>query len=404
MRQPGNNNRRSGDAMRGGAEQGQTVLQMRDPYSVLGVKRDAGADEIKAAWRSIAKSAHPDSNRDDPTATRRFAEIGEAYDLLRDPQKRQRYDQARQRAEKKADEQTIMQQRNAAREAAARARAAREQAEKVMEELARNNARKPAADAGQTEEKPGNAADSNNPHDSMFERIFGQKPSPSYKAETASGTTGAATGETPIETPASDEATARGSVLKFAASDLIASFVRRIRGTPPPPEKLPDIMMDAPVTIENLIRQDRISVTTGDGREVRFNIEPGMTDGHVVTLRGQGLRVQGLPRGDLLLTLALREDPAVTVRGFDIHTWVAVSLEDAVLGCETEIATPRGPEKVTVPPWSGSDRTIRIEGKGLANADGGTGDLVVEIRIVLHEKPDEKVTDLMRHMRQGLYL
>lgn len=75
---------------------------MRDPYSILGVKRDARHEEIKAAWRTKAKTVHPDANRDDPDASARFAEIGQAYDLLKDPKKRDLYDQARKAAEKKA--------------------------------------------------------------------------------------------------------------------------------------------------------------------------------------------------------------------------------------------------------------------------------------------------------------
>src|ERR1700754_3278165 len=108
---------------------------MRDPYKVLGVKQDAGADEIKAAWRNLAKAVHPDHNIGDPTATERFAEIGRAYETLKDPQKRSRYDQVARMAEAKGQskEQTIMQQRQAAREAAERAKAARANAEKILE-------------------------------------------------------------------------------------------------------------------------------------------------------------------------------------------------------------------------------------------------------------------------------
>ena len=62
------------------------MSSMRDFYSILGVKRDAGADEIKAAWRTKAKSVHPDQNRDDPLANNRFAEIGRAYFALMDKQ------------------------------------------------------------------------------------------------------------------------------------------------------------------------------------------------------------------------------------------------------------------------------------------------------------------------------
>ena len=72
---------------------------MRDPYSVLGVRRNAQPDEIKAAWRNIAKAVHPDQNRDDPLATARFAEIGRAYEVLKNPKLRNRYDHARREAE-----------------------------------------------------------------------------------------------------------------------------------------------------------------------------------------------------------------------------------------------------------------------------------------------------------------
>ena len=67
---------------------------MRDPYSVLGVQRNADADEIKAAWRSKAKSVHPDHNQSDPGASSRFAEVGRAYEVLKDPERRKRYDRA----------------------------------------------------------------------------------------------------------------------------------------------------------------------------------------------------------------------------------------------------------------------------------------------------------------------
>ena len=122
---------------------------MRDFYSILGVKRDAGADEIKSAWRTKAKSVHPDQNRDDPHAHNRFAEIGRAYEVLKDPAKRSRYDQQRMKVEALEREQTIMQQRNAAREAAEKAKQARANAERVLEELARAEAEKAKADAAQ---------------------------------------------------------------------------------------------------------------------------------------------------------------------------------------------------------------------------------------------------------------
>lgn len=378
---------------------------MRDPYSVLGVKRDAPADEIKAAWRSKAKSIHPDQNRDDPNASQRFAEVGQAYDVLKDPKKRDRYDQARKVAAQKHREQTIMQQREAAREAAERAKAA----EKLMEELAKAEARKPQAAASG---KPADATATEAPED-MLERIFGaqarqQQAKTSASDSNTSGTTGTSgSGTTSDEAQAYSETDGSGDKTPAAiaaAGSFITSLFKRLTGTNQVIEKAPDITAEATVTVSDFLEKKSVSLTLSDEREVRFQIEPGMTDGHVVRLKGQGLKIPGMQRGDLTITLLAARSDNFRINGYDIHTPLSVSLQDAVLGCETTLQAPEGEISVTVPAWSGSDQTIRIPGKGLLDDKGERGDLVMEIRIVLLEKPDEKVTDLMRHMRQGLYL
>ena len=180
--------------------------------------------------------------------------------------------------------------------------------------------------------------------------------------------------------------------------------MRRFRAPQPTPEKAPDITAEATVTVADLLEKKWITISLADEREVRFQLEPGMTDGHVVRLKGQGLKLPNIARGDLAVTLLTDREDAFSLRGFDIHTTLPISLSDAVLGCETKVKTPLGEENITIPAWSGSDRVLRLAGKGLADGKGGSGDLVVELRIVLLEKPDEKVTDLMRHMREGLYL
>ena len=66
---------------------------MADPYSILGVARNAGEKDIKSAYRKLAKELHPDRNKDNPKAAERFSEVTRAYDLLSDKDKRSRYDQ-----------------------------------------------------------------------------------------------------------------------------------------------------------------------------------------------------------------------------------------------------------------------------------------------------------------------
>lgn len=424
------------------------MSSMRDFYSILGVKRDAGADEIKAAWRTKAKTVHPDQNRDDPQAHNRFAEIGRAYEVLKDPAKRSRYDQQRMKVEALEREQTIMQQRQAAREAAEKAKQAKANAERVLEELARAEAEKAKADAAQAAQ----AAKAKAAKDQAAEtKTKAQAGASSDSAETtaASGAEKAAAGG--ASAGASQGATAsvggtasgteetvsrifgdspeaaaaaenlrreqeaadlsEGLPLKPAASPLLApielfsSLVRRLRGAPPPmPEKAPDIFAEAVVALTDLLDQKSVPITLNDGREVRVPLE-GVTDGHVVRLKNQGLKFQGLQRGDVAVTIKVAKAERFLVDQFDIRTVLPITLENAVLGCESQVEGPDGTMvSVTVPAWSNSDQVIRIDELGLPNGEGGRGALVVELRVMLWEKPDEKVTDLMRLMREGLYI
>ena len=408
---------------------GHRRITMRDPYKVLGVQKDAGADEIKAAWRHMAKAVHPDHNQGDPNATARFAEIGRAYETLKDPKKRSLFDTAARMAEAKmGGGETIMQQRQAAREAAARAKAAQENAERVMEELARANAQKAAKAAAEeaAKQKASNTAGAESAEE-VVDRIFGTQ------TKAAGGTAGnagqaqsqaqgqaqaqaqakakpaeAETAKSETEAPKTDadaiDPTAAASAGILQPFSILNALVRRFTGTAPAPEKAPDQFAQATVTIDDLMKGSRIIVPLGEGQEASFTLSPGTTEGQQIRLKGQGLKLPNMQRGDAVIGVHIAADHRFTVHGFDLHTVLPVTIENAVLGTETEIEGPGGRLKVTVPAWSGSDKTIRIEGQGLPDGNSGRGDLVVELRIMLWEKPDDKVTDLMRSMREGLFL
>ncbi|MBY3039937.1 J domain-containing protein [Rhizobium laguerreae] len=390
---------------------------MRDPYKILGVKRDAAADEIKAAWRNMAKSAHPDHNQDDPTATARFAEIGRAYETLKDPRKRSLFDNALRMAEAKKHEQTIMQQRQAAREAAVRAKAAQANAERVMEELARA-AQKAAADGTRQQAGATEAADE------MVDRIFGAQARAAgggqaqgraqqtqyQQAQNAQGETGRRMDgdATDAEVKGDEEA---GETGQNAAANLslplsiLTNLVRRFTGAKDTGlEKAPDEVTTATVTIDDVLKSGWITASLPEGREIGFALPAGTTDGHEIRLKGQGFKLPGMQRGDAVINVRIAADPRFTVDGFDLHAVLPLSIENAVLGTEARIEGPSGPLNVTIPAWSGSDKTIRIPGQGLPREESGRGDLVVELRIILWEKPDDKITDLMRSMREGLFL
>ena len=341
---------------------------MRDPYSVLGVKRNAGQEEIKAAWRSLAKAVHPDQNHDDPLATVRFTEAGRAYDLLRDPDRRSRYDRQQREAEFARMEQ--MRRREAERKAKAEApRMSGEDAEEMIARIFGVDSRGQKAEA---------------------------KPQPRAQAQAQPQEA-----RKPAEEPASDEAApARADA---PAPTLISAILRRIRGSRAKAEKAPDLVADVTVTVEDILNRVRPVIETPEGQTIRVPIGAGTTDGQVIRLKEAGHRIENLRRGDAIITVRVAPG-RFRIDGFDLKVDLPVTIENAVLGCETTIEGPLGPLPVTVPAWSGSDRTIRIEGEGLVRENGERGDLVAEIRLLLWEKPDEKMIDLMRASREGLYL
>ena len=407
---------------------------MRDPYKTLGVRQDADVDEIKAAWRTMAKAVHPDHNRDDPTATARFAEIGRAYETLKDPKKRSRYDQVTNMSSSaKGNGPTIMQQRQAAREAEERAKVARANAERVMEELARAAAQKAqkaasaaasasaaaaAKASSSTAQAPpsgtasaADAAAAPETAEDMVERIFGARAAASPGEKPASAQQASEPAEAEVVDAGPDGAepavatSAIAAIIGLPPFAILTSFVRRITGiAPPAQEKAPEIAAEARITLDDIISNRWITVPLADGKEVRFQAAGDMGDGYVVRLKGQGLKLQGMLRGDVAVTVHLEPHERFAVKGSDLHTPLPVTIENAVLGWETSIEGPRGPVVVNVPAWSGSDHTIRITGEGLPDETGGKGDLVVELRLMLWEKPDHKMTDLMRSMKDGLFL
>jgi DnaJ-class molecular chaperone len=348
---------------------------MRDPYSVLGVKRNAGQDEIKAAWRSVAKAVHPDQNHDDPNATVRFTEAGRAYDLLRDPDKRSRYDRHQREAELRRMEQMRRQQAERKVQTEAPQRVVDEGAEDMIARIFGVDSRGQPAEA-----KPDS------------------RPQP--QAQQPNAATAPDTRKTTGETAPDETASARAAA---PAAAIISAIIRRIRGSRAKVEKAPDLVADVTVTVEDILNRVRPTLETPDGQTLRVPIGAGSTDGQVIRLREAGHRLENLKRGDAIVTVRVAPG-RFRVDGFDLKVDLPITIENAVLGCETTIEGPLGPLAVSVPAWSGSDQTITIAGEGLVKENGERGDLIAEIRLLLWEKPDAKMIDLMRSLREGLYL
>jgi DnaJ-class molecular chaperone len=138
-------------------------------------------------------------------------------------------------------------------------------------------------------------------------------------------------------------------------------------------------------------------VTLGDGETIDITIPPGTRDGQVLRLRRKGRPgLGGGPPGDALIEIAVRPHPLFTRRGDDIHVELPVALADAVLGGKTTAPTPSGPVSLTIPKWSNTGTVLRLKGKGVPRPGGGRGDEYVTLKIMLPDRPDPELEQLIR--------
>jgi DnaJ-class molecular chaperone len=277
---------------------------MEDPYAILGVQRGDTAETIRTAYRKLAKKHHPDVNPGKPEAADRFKAIASAYDLLSDPDKRQKFDRGEI-------------------DAAGQETAAQREREFYRGEAGRSQQRSRSSSGSQ---RRYGAAAGFDPED--LEGLFGQF----------------------------------GDAFDFGG--------RR-------PRKGRDASYGLTVAFLDAARGATRRIVLPDGRTLDVVIPPGMEDGHVLRLRGQGEPgLDGEPAGDALVEITVAPDKRFRREGDDIVLTLPVTLKEAVLGAAIEVPTVKGNVRVSIPPGSGDGTRLRLRGRGF-----GTGHQFVELRV-----------------------
>jgi curved DNA-binding protein len=319
------------------------MAQPRDYYDVLGVSRTASQQEIQRAYRKLARTYHPDVNKD-PSAEDRFKEISQAYDVLSDPDTRKRYDafgpDFRQVPEG-VDPQTW-----------ARARA--------------------GAGAGRAGAGRGGSG-----------RRAGPGPGPGDEGVWVSTGGGE---EVDLEDLFGDLFGGRGGRTRQGWGP--------IRGA--------DQEAELVLSVEEAYRGGRRTITLSgpDGsRTFEVNIPAGVTDGQRIRLSGQGGQgTEGAAAGDLYLVVRIAPHPRYRVEGRDIYVDLPLTPWEAALGASIAIDTPGGEAKVKVPPGTSSGRRLRLRGRGMPNPRGQPGDLYAEAKIMV----PPRLTDAERRLFEQL--
>src|SRR5690606_37517420 len=116
---------------------------------------------------------------------------------------------------------------------------------------------------------------------------------------------------------------------------------RRIRGSRVKVETAPDLVADVTVSVEDSLSKVRPTLETPGGQTLRVPVGAGSTDGQVIRLKEAGYRIEGLRRGDAVITLRVAPG-RFRIDGFDLKVDLSVTIENAVLGCETTVEGPLG--------------------------------------------------------------
>lgn len=308
---------------------------MRDPYEVLGVPRSANAAAIKSAYRKLAKKHHPDSNKGDPKAAERFAEINSANEILGDEDKRKQFDRGEIDAEGKPRFQGFP------GGGGARGRAG------------------PGGFESYTFRSGGAGGPGGGAFEDILNSMFG------------GGMRGARPGA------------GGGAQFEFDTGGIGLDL---------------DVNVAMSVSLEESAKGGEKRVRLPTGKELNVKIPAGVTEGQQIRLRGQGESAQGHPPGDLLITINIAPHPFFKVEGADLRIDLPVTLYEAVLGGKVRVPTLGNAVELSVPKNTSSGRTFRLKGKGLPKA-GGTGDLFVTIRIMLPDGNDAELEALMEKWR-----
>jgi molecular chaperone DnaJ len=353
----------------------------RDPYDVLGVSRDADANQVKRAFRRLARELHPDVNSHDPAAEEKFKEAGEAYEILSDPERRATYDRY-----------------------------------------------------GHDGLRQGGFAPTGfSSFGDIFDAFFGSGGGEfggfgGFGAR-ARGAMQGADLALAVEVDLADAARGTSVDVSYEA----VATCERCRGNGAEPgtpigacprcEGTGQLRAVARTAFGQVVRAHVCPVCEGDGRvprepcrrcrgrgretverELTVDVPAGIESGQRIRLTGRGQAGErGGPPGDLYVLVTVREDPRFIRDGDDLVTLVDVPAPDASLGVDVTVATLDGEEELHVPAGTQPGAVLVLEGRGMPHLRGGRrGNQRVMINVVVPRNLSERQRELLQEVSRSL--
>ncbi|MGF1668739.1 MAG: molecular chaperone DnaJ [Acidimicrobiia bacterium] len=357
----------------------------KDFYKMLGVPKDAGADDIKRAYRKLAQENHPDANPGDNNAEERFKQISEAYAVVGNAEKKKEYDEVRRLVESGGFGGFAPGGGAAGTGGFGGFGGQGVRVEDLSDLLGGFGGfgdvfggRAGGGGAGRQAPRQG-ANTTTELHLSFTDAVSGVTTSVSVRGESACSRCDGAGSEPGTSARTCPNCRGAGTVAQNQGFFSFASQCPQCHG-------------------QGRIIETPCTTCKGSGRTLRtrtikVKVPPGVKDGSTIRLRGKGAPGSGGgPSGDLLVLIHVDRHDVFGRTGDDLTVTVPVTYSEAALGTRIEVPTLDGSVTLKVPAGTQSGRTFRGRGKGIAGARGKPGDLLVRIEVVVPKKVsrDEK--------------
>ncbi len=314
---------------------------IRNYYELLGVPRDASADDIKQSFRRLARKYHPDLNPGDKVAEDKFKDISEAYEVLSDRSKRSQYN-------------------------------------KFTGFWAKNRSK---VTANTPKDRPVDEEFSDD-FNTFIDRLLGRKKEGNNFNNSSDRSYRSTTQNSRNSRSTDRQEPLRGRSNTFAETTAASR-----------PKNL-EAELDLPLDRAYLGGRERITIQE-DGRSLEVDMPPGMMSGQKIRLRGQGIA-----GGDLYLKINVAPHQFFKLEGIDVYCQLPVTPAEAVLGGFVEVPTLDGLVKITLPQSIVSGQKLRLAGKGFPGEDGQRGDQLLEIQIVVPKTLFPAERELYQKLRE----